>query len=79
MGIGNLEEVSAWVYVQVALLHPFSRSDGTGIFILTVFVIAVALSSQILKITLIFMYCTIAELVRVIGRERLKFMLLGPL
>lgn len=30
-------------------------------------------------ITLIFMYCTIAELARVIGRDRLKMMFVGPL
>lgn len=34
---------------------------------------------QILLITLIFMYCVIAELARVIGRERLKRMFIGPL
>lgn len=34
---------------------------------------------QILLITLIFMYCVIAELARVIGRERLKQMFIGPL
>ena len=34
---------------------------------------------QILLITLIFMYCVIAELARVIGRDRLKVMFVGPL
>ena len=34
---------------------------------------------QILLITLIFMYCVIAELARVIGRKRLKQMFIGPL
>ncbi|MCF4998765.1 hypothetical protein GIW70_21065 [Pseudomonas syringae] len=34
---------------------------------------------QILLITLIFMYCVIAELARVIGPERLKVMFVGPL
>jgi hypothetical protein len=34
---------------------------------------------QILLITLILMYCVIAELARVIGRERLKRMFIGPL
>lgn len=34
---------------------------------------------QILLITLIFMYCTIAELARVIGRDRLKAIFIGPL
>ncbi|KAB0495373.1 hypothetical protein [Pseudomonas vancouverensis] len=34
---------------------------------------------QILLITLIFMYCVIAELTRVIGRDRLKVMFTGPL
>lgn len=34
---------------------------------------------QILLITLIFMYCVIAELARVIGRDRLKVMFIGPL
>ncbi|MFJ4067370.1 hypothetical protein ACIPW4_19025 [Pseudomonas sp. NPDC089996] len=34
---------------------------------------------QILLVTLIFMYCVIAELARVIGRERLKRMFIGPL
>ncbi|MGH8349222.1 MAG: hypothetical protein ACRES5_22090, partial [Pseudomonas sp.] len=34
---------------------------------------------QILLITLIFMYCVIAELSRVIGHERLKAMFFGPL
>ncbi|BBH44243.1 MULTISPECIES: hypothetical protein [Pseudomonas] len=34
---------------------------------------------QILLITLIFMYCVIAELARVIGRDRLKMMFIGPL
>ncbi len=34
---------------------------------------------QILLITLIFMYCVIAELARVIGRDRLKRMFIGPL
>jgi hypothetical protein len=34
---------------------------------------------QILLITLIFMYCVIAELGRVIGRDRLKAMFIGPL
>ncbi|HEN8704596.1 hypothetical protein [Pseudomonas sp. CFA] len=34
---------------------------------------------QILLMTLIFMYCVIAELARVIGRERLKRMFIGPL
>jgi hypothetical protein len=34
---------------------------------------------QILLITLIFMYCVIAELARVIGKDRLKVMFVGPL
>lgn len=34
---------------------------------------------QILLMTLIFMYCVIAELARVIGRDRLKSMFIGPL
>ncbi|WP_440465682.1 hypothetical protein ACKI1H_16980 [Pseudomonas sp. YH-1] len=34
---------------------------------------------QILLVTLIFMYCVIAELARVIGHERLRKMFLGPL
>lgn len=34
---------------------------------------------QILLMTLIFMYCVIAELARVIGRDRLKVMFIGPL
>ncbi|AWY43766.1 hypothetical protein DKY63_29140 [Pseudomonas putida] len=34
---------------------------------------------QILLVTLIFMYCVIAELARVIGRDRLKVMFIGPL
>jgi len=34
---------------------------------------------QILLITLIFMYCVIAELARVIGRKRLKQIFIGPL
>lgn len=34
---------------------------------------------QILLATLIFMYCVIAELARVIGHERLKRMFIGPL
>lgn len=34
---------------------------------------------QILLVTLIFMYCVIAELARVIGRDRLKVMFVGPL
>ncbi|MBN3762225.1 hypothetical protein [Burkholderia sp. Ac-20365] len=34
---------------------------------------------QILLITLIAMYCVIAELARVIGRDRLKAMFFGPL
>lgn len=34
---------------------------------------------QLLLITLIFMYCVISELARVIGPERLKKMFLGPL
>ena len=34
---------------------------------------------QILLITLIFMYCVIAELARVIGHDRLKGMFVGPL
>jgi hypothetical protein len=34
---------------------------------------------QILLITLIFMYCVIAELARVIGGKRLKVMFVGPL
>lgn len=34
---------------------------------------------QILLITLIFMYCVISELARVIGPERLRKMFLGPL
>lgn len=34
---------------------------------------------QILLITLIFMYCVIAELARVIGGHRLKVMFVGPL
>jgi len=34
---------------------------------------------QILLVTLIFMYCVIAELARVIGREKLKVMFIGPL
>lgn len=34
---------------------------------------------QILLMTLIFMYCVIAELARVIGRDRLKVMFVGPL
>ena len=34
---------------------------------------------QILLITLIFMYCVIAELARVIGHDRLKVMFMGPL
>jgi hypothetical protein len=34
---------------------------------------------QILLITLIFMYCVIAELARVIGAARLKVMFVGPL
>ena len=34
---------------------------------------------QILLITLIFMYCVISELTRVLGRDRLKAMFLGPL
>jgi len=34
---------------------------------------------QILLITLIFMYCVIAELARVIGHDRLKVMFVGPL
>ncbi|MFR0717788.1 hypothetical protein ACLUS7_22320 [Enterobacterales bacterium BD_CKDN230030183-1A_HGKHYDSX7] len=34
---------------------------------------------QILLMTLIFMYCVIAELARVIGRDRLKSMFFGPL
>jgi hypothetical protein len=34
---------------------------------------------QILLITLIFMYCVIAELARVIGPARLKVMFVGPL
>ncbi|WP_192564756.1 hypothetical protein [Pseudomonas gozinkensis] len=34
---------------------------------------------QILLLTLIFMYCVIAELARVIGRDRLKVMFVGPL
>jgi hypothetical protein len=33
---------------------------------------------QILLITLIFMYCVIAELARVIGRDRLEVMFVGP-
>jgi hypothetical protein len=36
-------------------------------------------SVQILLITLIFMYCVIAELARVIGKDRLKVMFVGPL
>lgn len=34
---------------------------------------------QILLVTLIFMYCVIAELARVIGRDRLKVMFIGPM
>jgi hypothetical protein len=34
---------------------------------------------QILLVTLMFMYCVIAELARVIGRDRLKRMFIGPL
>jgi hypothetical protein len=34
---------------------------------------------QILLVTLILMYCVIAELARVIGRDRLKKMFFGPL
>ena len=34
---------------------------------------------QILLITLILMYCVIAELARVIGRDKLKSMFFGPL
>ncbi|MFV3370104.1 hypothetical protein ACNFH5_18205 [Pseudomonas sp. NY15435] len=34
---------------------------------------------QILLVTLIFMYCVISELARVIGHERLRKMFLGPL
>lgn len=34
---------------------------------------------QILLVTLIFMYCVIAELARVIGHQRLKQMFIGPL
>jgi hypothetical protein len=34
---------------------------------------------QLLLVTLIFMYCVIAELARVIGRDRLKTMFIGPL
>ncbi|KAE9645969.1 hypothetical protein [Pseudomonas sp. PB106] len=34
---------------------------------------------QILLVTLIFMYCVIAELARVIGKDRLKVMFVGPL
>lgn len=34
---------------------------------------------QILLLTLIFSYCVVAELIRVIGRERFKRMFLGPL
>lgn len=34
---------------------------------------------QLLLITLIFMYCVIAELARVIGKDRLKVMFVGPL
>lgn len=34
---------------------------------------------QILLVTLIFMYCVIAELARVIGADRLKVMFVGPL
>ena len=34
---------------------------------------------QILLMTLIFMFCVIAELARVIGRDRLKVMFIGPL
>lgn len=37
------------------------------------------LAVQILLITLIFMYCVIAELARVIGPARLKVMFVGPL
>ncbi|MFZ5935877.1 MULTISPECIES: hypothetical protein [Pseudomonas] len=34
---------------------------------------------QILLLTLIFIYCVIVELARVIGRDRLKAMFIGPL
>ncbi len=34
---------------------------------------------QILLLTLIFAYCVVAELVRIIGRERFKRMFFGPL
>ena len=34
---------------------------------------------QILLVTLILMYCIIAELARVIGRDKLKAIFLGPL
>jgi len=37
------------------------------------------LAVQILLLTLIFMYCVISELARVIGPQRLKAMFLGPL
>jgi len=37
------------------------------------------LAIQILLVTLVFTYCVIAEIIRVVGRERFKRMFLGPL